>query len=155
MGMTSMSIWQFTTSWKWSAQRFNLSSLLCRTLLSLATRLDEAGLENFLPKRCRSLIREPRLPCCSATRARRSASAARSLHQALRAFSAATLVRFLRWSYLILRRVMSCGSAFFKRAQAFFLPGQIAHFIGDPIRFTILLGADGRDFWMDDLKLFH
>ena len=139
MGMTSMSIWQFTTSWKWSAQRFNLSSLLCRTLLSLATRLDEAGLENFLPKRCRSLIREPRLPCCSATRARRSASAARSLHQALRAFSAATLVRFLRWSYLILRRVMSCGSAFFKRAQASF-------FFLDRLRISLVIQSGSLYF---------
>ena len=120
MGMASMSIWQFTTSWKCSAQRFNLSPLLCRTLPSLATRLDEAGLENVFPKRRRPLIREPPLPCCSATRARRSASVARSLHQALRAFSAATLVSFLRWSYSALRRVMSCGGAFFRRTQASF-----------------------------------
>ena len=89
-GMTSVSIWQFTTSWKCSAQRFNLSPSLCRTLPSLATRLDEAGLQNFFPRRSRSLIREPPLPCCSATRARCSAAAARSLHQALQAFSAAT-----------------------------------------------------------------
>ena len=153
-----MLLWQFTTAWKCSAQRFNLSPSLCRTLPSLATRLDEAGLENFFPKRRRSLIREPPLPCCSATRARRSASVARSLHQALRAFSAATLVSFLRWSYSALRRVMSCGGAFLKRTQAsfFFLERLRTSLVIQSG--SLLLGAGGRDiqaFWMDDLKLSH
>ena len=158
LGMTSMSIWQFTTSWKCSAQRFNLSPSLCRILPSLATRLDEAGLKNFFPKRRRSLIREPPLPCCSAARARHSAFDARSLHQALRALSAAALASFLRWSYLVFRRVMSCGHALYKRIQASF-------FFLDRLRTSLviqsgslLIGAGGRDlqaFWMDDLQLSH
>ena len=114
MGITSMSTWQFTTSCvKCSAQQFNLSLLLCRVLPSLATRVDEVALENFFCK-IKSLIKEPPLPCCSTARAWRSASAALPLHQELRAFSAGTLVRFLRWLYSVLRREMSCGGAFLK-----------------------------------------
>ena len=93
-------------------------ALFCRTFLE--NRLGEASLENVFPKRCKSLIREPSLPCRSAARAWRSASAARSLHDVLWAFSAATLVSFLRWLYSVLRRVMSCGGAFFKLRQASF-----------------------------------
>ena len=91
-------------------------ALFCRTFLE--NRLGEASLENVFPKRCKSLIREPSLPCRSAARAWRSASAARSLHDVLWAFSAATLVSSLRWLYSVLRRVMSCGGAFFKLRQA-------------------------------------
>ena len=35
---------------KCSAQQFSLSSSLCRVIPSLATSVEEAGLENFLPK---------------------------------------------------------------------------------------------------------
>ena len=158
MWVTSISVWQFTTSWKCSVQRFNLSPLLCRIPASLANRLDEAGLENVFPKRSRSLIKEPHLPCCSATRARRSASAARSLHQALRAFSAATLVSFLRWSYSVFRQALSCGGAFFKRIQAsfFFLDRLWTSLVIQSG--SLLLDAGGRDlqaFWMDDVELSH
>ena len=50
MGITSMSTWQFTTSWKCSAQWFNLSLSLCRVLPTFAIRMDEEGLENFFVK---------------------------------------------------------------------------------------------------------
>ena len=124
----------------------------------LGTRLDEAGLENFFPKTRRSLIRESPLPCCSATRARRSASDTHLLHQVLQAFSAAALVNFLWWPYSVFRQVMSCGGAFFKQIQASF-------FFLDRLRTSLviqsgslLLGAGGRylqEFGMDDLKLSH
>ena len=110
MGITSMSTWQFTTSCvKCSAQRFNLSLLLCKVLPSLATRVDEAGLENFFCK-TKPLIKEPPLPCCSTARAWRSASAAFSLHHELRA----SQLKLWRWLYSVLRREMSCGGAFLK-----------------------------------------
>ena len=48
MGMTSVLTWQFTTSWKHSAQQFNLSLPLCRVLLSLATRVDDRRLGEIL-----------------------------------------------------------------------------------------------------------
>ena len=105
-GTTSLSTWQFTTSSKCSAQRFSLSSSLCRVVPSLAIKVDEAGLENVFCRRRRSFIREPPLPCCSVTRARRFASA-RLLHQELRAFSTATWVSFLRWLYSVLSREVS------------------------------------------------
>ena len=117
--------------WKCSAQRSNLSPSLCRTLPSLATRLDEGGFETFSQK-----DREPPLPCCSATRARRSASAARSLHQALRALSATTLhgelpkVLSLKMSDVLWWCILQVNVSFFV------LPGQVAGFIGDPIRVT-------------------
>ena len=100
-GMTSISTYQFITSSKCSAQQFSLFPSLCRVIPSLATSMEEAGLENFFFKRSKSPIKEPSLPCCSAMKAQRSALVARLLHQELRAFSAATLVSLLRWLYSV------------------------------------------------------
>lgn len=65
--MTSMSTWPFTTSWKCSTQCFNLcrhSARFCHPWQ--ANWMRQAW--NFFPKNCRSLIRDPPLPCCSATK---------------------------------------------------------------------------------------
>ena len=150
MGMTSMSIWQLATSWKSSAQWFNLFPSLYRTLPSLATRLDEAGLENFSPKRRRSLIREPPLPCCSATRAWCPPSIAGLLSCNFGELPK-VVVLSLKTSDVLWWCILQTNPSFFLYLDR--LQTSLVIQSG-----SLLLGAGGRDlqaFWIDDLKLSH
>ena len=138
MGTTSALTWQFTTPSKCLAQWINLSLSLCKLVPSSATRVDEAGLENFFCRKHKSFIREPPRPCCSAIKAWCPASTACSFHQEFQAFTAATLVSFLRWLYSDCRQRMSVV-LLQTDAGFLFLVRQVAHFISDLVGIRVYM----------------